>query len=141
MSNRNGNRKHASLYDFRDLDLMLTLADRGDNNGWAPTHDLASTLGFGDELQPLGIRLAWMRHYGMVERHHLKGESLWRLTNGGNRVIDAKLRAAQQRTIEAIPDEAMVAVMADITRRYHHGDEMLATMLRREFAYGTKRRQ
>lgn len=140
MSRRNGSRKHASLYDFRDLDLMLTLAERGDTEGWAPTHDLASSFGFGDELQALGIRLGWMKHYGIVERKPDKGESFWRLTDGGVRVVEAKLRAGQSRVIEAVPDESLIEVMANVTRRYQHGDPMIATMLRREFLYGTKRR-
>jgi len=139
MPSRNGKRKHASLYDFRDLDLMLTMAERGDDEGWSPTHDLASSFGFGDELQALGIRLSWMQRFGMVDVKRDKSESLWRLTDGGLRVIDAKTAAAH-RSIERIPDEAMVEVMADITARFHRGDPMLATMLRREFAFGTKRR-
>lgn len=139
-SRRRNGHKHASLYDFRDLDLMLTLAERADEDGWAPTHDLASSFGFGDELQALGIRLGWMRHYGIVERKPDTGGSLWRLTDGGERVVQAKLRAAQAKTIEAIPDESLIDVMANVTRRYQHGDPMIATMLRREFMYGTHRR-
>ena len=137
---RNGHRKHASMYDFRDLDLMLTLEERADDEGWSPTHDLASSFGFGDELQALGIRLGWMKHYGMVERKPSKGESFWRLTDGGLRVIEARLRAAQSRTIEALPNESMVEVMANIAGRYHHADPMTAALLRREFMYGTRRR-
>jgi len=141
MAKRANGKRHASLYDFRDLDLMLTLADRGDNDGWAPTIELATSFGFGDELQGLGVRLGWMRHYGMVEGKREKSETLWRLTDGGMRVIESKLRAAQSRTIEAIPDEALIDVMANITRRYHHGDPMIATMLRREFVGGTQPRR
>ena len=140
MPSRNGqNRKHASLYDFRDLDLMLTLQERGDDEGWAETADLASSLGFGDDLQPLGIRFAWMRRFGILE-HRDKPDSVWRLTDAGLRVVEAKLRAAQSRAIEAIPDESLIDVMANVTRRYQHGDPMIATMLRREFMYGTHRR-
>jgi hypothetical protein len=136
----NGRRKGATLYDFRDLDLMLKVEERADNNGWAPTSDLASSLGFDDDLRPLGIRLAWMSRYGMVENQRHGTASLWRLTDGGLRVIDARLRAAQSRSIEALPDESMVQVMANITSRFHHGSPMMAHMLRREFLFGTKPR-
>lgn len=139
MPRQNGNRKHASLYDFRDLDLMLMIEERADEDGWAETADLASSLGFDDSLQPLGIRFAWMRRYGILD-HNAK-ERTWRLTEGGLRVVEAKLRAAQSRTIEAIPDESLIDVMANVTRRYHHGDPMIATMLRREFMFGTQRRR
>lgn len=137
-SSRNGKTKHASLYDFRDLDLMLTLEDRADEDGWTPTAELASSLGFGDELRAIGIRLGWMRRYGMVE-HKDKPDSIWRLTDGGLRVIDARLRAAQTKSIEKLPDEAMVEVMANVTSRFHHGSPMLAHLLRREFMFGTQR--
>lgn len=141
MPSRNGTRR-ASLYDFRDLDLMLAMAERGDDEGWCETYDLASSFGFGDHLQPLGIRLSWMKRYGMVDHREAKSglTSAWRLSAGGWRVIDAKLKATQRNALEKIPDEAMVDVMADITARFHRGDAMLATMLRREFAFGTQRR-
>jgi len=128
------------MYDFRDLDLMLTIAERGDDEGWVTNDDLASSFGFGDSLRPLGIRLAWRRRYGMVEHKTHNRDSLWRLSPGGWRVVEAKLKAAQARTLGTIPDEAMVDVMADITARFQRGDSMLAVMLRREFAFGTQRR-
>jgi hypothetical protein len=140
---RNGHR-HASLYDFRDLDLMLTLAERGDDEGWSTTHELASSFGFGDEVQALAGRLRWMHTFGMVEQPRNmrpQDERLWRLTSGGGRVVEAKLRAAESRVIEAIPDESLIDVMANVTRRYQNGDPMIATMLRREFAFGTAKRK
>jgi hypothetical protein len=45
VARRNGH-KHASLYDFRDLDLMLTLEERGDAEGWASVTSCAR-LAFG----------------------------------------------------------------------------------------------
>src|SRR5262245_49995110 len=117
---------------------MLALEERADEEGWAETADLASSLGFGDELQPLGIRFAWMRRYGILDYHG--DRKAWRLTDGGLRVVQAKLKAGQERTLEAIPEEALVEAMADITARYHRGSAMVATMLRREFLYGTKPR-
>lgn len=137
MPPRNGTRKHASLYDFRDLDLMLTIEERADDEGWAATSDLASSTGFGDNLLPLSRRLAWMRKYGMLDFDERK--RVWRLTDGGLRVVKAKLKAASHPT-DKVPDEALVEVMADITARYWQADGMTAIMLRREFAYGTKPR-
>ena len=138
MSRRNGTGKHATLYDFRDLDLLLKIEDEGDNDGWVETEHLAGSLGFGDELRPVGIRLGWMRRFGMLE--HDERDRRWRLTDGAGRVIDARLRAAQARSIENLPDESMIEVMAAVTTRYHLGSPMLATMLRREFLFGTKPR-
>jgi hypothetical protein len=137
MSSRNGHR-HATLYDFRDLDLMLKIENEADQEGWVEAAALAASLGFGEDVRPVAQRLSWMRRYGMLDRHKDSGD--WRLTDGGLRVIEARLRAAQSRTIEAIPDEALVDVMAHVTSRFRLGDPMVATMLRREFLFGTKRR-
>jgi hypothetical protein len=129
--------KHASLYDFRDLDIMFRLAENLD--GGVPTAELAQELGFEEgDNRSVAIRLAWMRHYGMVAFDSDK--RTWTLSTPGQRVTQAHLRAPALRTLEALPDETMVEVMAQVTSRYQRGEPMLANMLRREFLYGTKRR-
>ena len=129
--------KHASLYDFRDLDIMFRLAENV--NGGVPTAELAETLGFEEgDNRAVSIRMAWMRRYGMVAFD--SKERTWTLSSPGERVTRAHLRAPALRTIEALPDETMVEVIAQVTSRYQRGEPMLANMLRREFLYGTKRR-
>jgi hypothetical protein len=130
--------RHATLYDFRDLDLMLKLKAEGNSEGWVETEAMAEALGFGEDRLPIAQRLSWMRRYGMVEFDDQR--RLWRLSEGGERVTQARLRAARSRAIEALEDEVMVEVMAKVTQRYLHGSPMLATMLRREFLYGTRPR-
>lgn len=127
----------ASLYDFRDLDLMLKLDAEGDKDGWVETEAMARSLGF-DGARDVSTRLVWMRRYGMLQFDPQK--RLWRLSQGGQRVVRARLRAAQQKALEAVPDEAMVEVMANVTSRYRLGDPMVAQLLRREFLFGTKPR-
>jgi len=126
---------HATLYDFRDLDLMLKLEDEADDEGWVDTEHLARALGFEDDLKPIGSRFSWMKRYGMVERDDKR--KLWRLTPAGLRVVEAKIRTATSTQIEALEDEAFVDVMAKVGQRYRHGSPMIAHMLRREFLYGT----
>jgi len=128
---RNGGRS-ATLYDVRDLDLMVPLAERGG----ATSLELAELVG----RDPTNIaqRLGWMRHFGMVARD--EETSAWDLAPGGLRVVRSSLKAAQTKALEAIPDESMVEVMAHVTSRYQRGDDVVATMLRREFLFGTKRR-
>jgi hypothetical protein len=79
-----------------------------------------------------------MRRYGMVAFD--EKERLWSLSSPGERVTRAHIRAPALRSLEALPDETMVEVMAQVTSRYQRGEPMLANMLRREFLYGTKRR-
>lgn len=124
--------EHATLYDFRDLDLMVKLADGGS----LTSLELADSMGMTD-AQPMSARLAWMRRFGMVERD--EEAAAWTLAPGGRRVVNARLKAAQARAIEAIPDDSMVEVMAHVATRYRFGDTILATMLRREFLYGTRK--
>ena len=129
--------KHASLYDFRDRDIMFRL-DEATMNGGVPSTELADLLGFEEgDTRPVSIRLAWMRRYGMVVFD--EQQRLWSLSPGGQRVVAAHLRAPQLRVVEKMPDESMVEIMALVTSRYQRGEAMLAHMLRREFLYGTKR--
>jgi hypothetical protein len=131
----NGHR-HATVRDFRDLDIMLKLEAEAGEEGWVEVELLAAAMGFEEEgLGAPARRLAWMRRYGMVE--YDRERRLYRLTEGGERVTQAKLRAGQSRAIEAVPDEAMVEVMSSVLTRYRHGEPMLAHLLRREFQYGT----
>lgn len=129
---------HATLYDFRDLDLMFHLA-AADNGGINST-ELAETLGFDAEegARPVGIRLAWMRRYGMVAFDD--AHRSWSLSKSGARVVQAHELAPSLRVVEKMPDEQMVEVMGHVVSRFQRGESMLGHMLRREFLYGTKRR-
>ena len=134
-------RRHggASLYDFRDLDLMHKLVEESDDEGWVELEHLARSMGLGDNHnRHVATRLAWMRRYGMLERDEKRG--LWRLSRGGERVVVAKVKAAAQRDLEALPDAAMVEVMANVSARYRFTDRMTAQLLRREFLFGTQAR-
>lgn len=133
---RNGRPTRASLYDFRDSDIMFRIAEEGQIR----TLDLADALGFDaeDGARPVGIRLAWMRRYGMVAFD--EDNRLWSLTRGGERVTKAHLRAPELRIVDTMPDEKLVEVMAHVTSRFQRGEPMVAHMLRREFLFGTKRR-
>jgi hypothetical protein len=128
----------ASLYDFRDTDIMHRLAETSD--GGVTSQEVAELLGFEAESggRTVSTRLAWMRRYGMVsfdeEARH------WSLSASGERVVSAQLKAPELRVVEKMPDEKMIEVMALVTSRYQRGEAMLGHMLRREFLYGTKRR-
>lgn len=129
----------ASLYDFRDLDLMMRIAD--DAEARITSKDLAESIGLDTEgggTQAVAIRLAWMKRFGFVEFDSNRRD--WTLSAGGRRITQANLRAAQTRAIEAVPDEAMVEVMSHVTSRYRLGDPVIASLLRREFLFGTQKR-
>ena len=115
---------------------MQKIRAEGGEEGWLESQALAESLGF-ERARQVGTRLAWMRHYGMLE--YDEERKLWRLTEGGERVTKAKLRAAQARELETLPDEAMIEVMASVTTHYRYADDpMIAHVLRREFLFGTQ---
>lgn len=124
-----------TMYDVRDLDLMLKIRDEQNDVGEITAEELAAALGIPDDVRNVAIRLAWMRRYGMLT---FNGERRgWSLAKGGERVVASKLKAAQATQIDALDDGQMVDVMAHVTTRYRYGDPLIATLLRREFAYGT----
>jgi hypothetical protein len=127
---------HLTLYDFRDLDLMQMVADQANDQGQISTYDLAAALGMDEDTHAVAMRLAWMRKYGVFGFDETA--RLWSLTRGGQRVIEANQQAASTPALEAVPDAALVDVMAHVTSRYRHGDSLTATLLRREFAFGTR---
>lgn len=128
--------KHLTLYDFRDLDLMQAFARAANEQGELETAELADELGMADDIRAVAQRLAWMRKYGVFARNEQTG--IWTLTRGGERVIEANQQAAASDAIGDVPDEQLVDVMAHVTSRYRHGDQLTATLLRREFLFGTK---
>lgn len=128
----------ANLYAFRDVDIMHRLAES--NGEGIRSQELAEALGFPAEegARPVGVRLAWMRRYGMVV--YDDEQRSWGLSSSGQRVVQARLLAPELRAVEKMPDEKMVEVMALVTSRFQRGEPMVAHLLRREFAYGTRRR-
>ena len=130
--------RHLTLYDFRDVDLMMKVAHEADNDGAITTSDLATALGMEDDVRAVAMRLAWGRKYGFFERDEQAG--IWRLSRGGARVVEAHEAAHEIPAIADVPDPELVDVMAHVTSRYRHGDRMTAALLRREFLFGTQPR-
>jgi hypothetical protein len=132
-------REAATLYDFRDVDILYRIAEEMNGAKGIPTTEIAELLGFEEgDNRPMGIRLAWMRKYGMVLFD--EKDRLWRLSAGARRVIAAREQAREIEVVDRLPDESMVEVMAHVTSRYRHGQSYLAHLLRREFLFGTQKR-
>lgn len=129
---------HATLYDFRDLDIMYRIQEVANSAG-VSSQDLAELLGFEAETgtRSIGIRLAWMRRYGMVV--YDDESKTWALSPSGDKVVKAHVLAPELKVVKEMPDEKMIEVMALVTSRYQRGEPMIANMLRREFLYGTKK--
>jgi len=126
--------RHLTLYDFRDADLMHKVAVEGGAQG-VTSQELADALGMSDDLHAVAIRAAWMRRFGFFDFDAER--KMWSLSKSGERIVEADTKASTISRLEQVPDESMVDVMAHVTSRYRHADPVTATLLRREFAYGT----
>lgn len=135
MAKNNKSKSRVTVFDYKDTDLMAHLANTSAEGMTAS--DVAEEMGFQDDdgTRAVGMRFAWMRKYGMLK--YDEKTKLWTLTNGADRVMTAQKLAAMTEVIEKVPDEQMVEVMAHVTSRYRLGDPMMASLLRREFQYGT----
>jgi len=122
-----------TLYDFRDVDLMHKLAAEGADG--VTSTQLAEALGMDDDVGSVAVRSSWMRRFGFFDFDEER--KLWRLSKSGERIVEADERAARIEKLAELPDEKLVDVMAHVTSRYRHADPVTATLLRREFAYGT----
>lgn len=135
---RTQQRHHVSVFDYKDTDLMAHLAATS-ATGMTST-EVAEAMGMdnGDGARAVGMRFAWMKKYGMLAFD--EKTRMWTLTPGADRVMAAQKAAAMTTVIERVPDESMVEIMAHVTARYRLGDPMVASLLRREFQYGTSPR-
>lgn len=132
------NSKTLRVTDYRDTDLLARVAEQGADG--VTSADLGSLIGYDDTNghRSVGARFARMRAYGMLAFDEKR--RLWTVTEGAERVLRAQEVSAGQSVVERLPDEEMVSIMAAVTTRYRIGDPLVATMLRREFAFGTDRR-
>lgn len=129
---------HLTLYDFRDADLMHKLAQEGGADGLTSA-EIAEALGLDDGARAAGMRSAWMKRYGFFDFDSKR--KLWRLSRAGERIVEADVQASTIDALAAVDEEALVGVMAHVTSRYRHADPVTATLLRREFMYGTAPRR
>jgi len=131
--------KHLTIYDFRDVDLMMKLSsEMSDEGEGIPSDEFADSLGMSRDVQAVSQRCSWMVRYGFFQFD--KEKRLWTLSPAGERIVKAQELASGIDELAALDDEAMVDVMAHVTSRYRYGDRVTATLLRREFVHGTSPR-
>jgi len=126
-----------TLYEFRDADLMAKLSIEGGADGLT-SREFALALGFKeDDAQSVAIRASWMKRAGAFEFDDER--RLWRLTEAGEDVVEANLKARDVSPVDKTPRTKLVDVMSHLTARMRDEDELTAWLLRREFLYGTTR--
>jgi hypothetical protein len=117
-ASRNG-RVDMTLLGISDADILGILDDLSDENGWATTMAVRVQLGedpwipsTGEHRSGVGIRLAWLRRYGWLEkgqREKIESDDergwrwsqSWRLTAMGQALLD---HPELSRTVEKAMD-------------------------------------
>lgn len=133
-SNGRGRRiRDMTLYGMADSELLAVVDDVADENGWATTFSVRYQLGEDPWLprkgegptSGVGMRLAWLRRYGWVERGpNVKVESdeadygwrwstSWRLTAMGHALLD---NPGLSRSVERALDGLNPAQRLRLTR-------------------------
>lgn len=143
-------RESLRLYDYSDRELVAIIDDVADEEGWASRKNIGQTIfpfvawDEGSDrtkhvLRCVAIRLAWLRRYGVLEKRLTAGESEWTLTEDGQRFLQGRLNAAEQRIIESLKEDRLVAATSLLTSRYQSSSPVAANLIRREWMYGVNR--
>lgn len=100
--------KGMTLYDMLDKDLLYTLEDVADQEGWATAREVAEAVNLDakNRNQCVGGRFAWLKKFGIMEFKIEEGESKWRLNKMGESLLhpeknDADLKAILKDLSEA----------------------------------------
>lgn len=123
------------LLDYSDKELLAIVADNVGDDGWAKTADVRDTLGLPKDRgsQSVGVRLAWLKRYGIVEG----GARKWRLTPIGEVFLNGQLPDAIKRQVGELEPGQLHAVTRLLARRQKRAAKPVGHMIRREWVYGT----
>ena len=134
--------RSAILDELSDKEVLWVLDDCVDDSGFADVHAIADMLGMKHDrpAQCIGMRLGWLRKYGVVDKHK-DTPGLWQLTKAGRALIGADLKAGERRALEGLTDSQVLALTTIVTDRYRRADQTSAVMMRREWEYGTSKRR
>lgn len=128
-----------SLYDYSDRELLHLIEEVKLDSGWSRTEDVAKAVGLTSDKpnRPAGIRLAWMRRYGALEKHET--QPWWRLTPIGRSLMDGELTADERETIDEWSSAQLLMVTRRLTGRWRRAGTTASTLIRREWQRGTHR--
>lgn len=135
-ASRNG-RVNATLWGISDSEILAIVDDLADENGWTTTRDIRLQLGENvesSERTGVGIRLAWLRRYGWLEKGgRIRVESSrpqgwewsqgWRLTAMGQALLD---HPELSRTVENALSKLNPAQRLRLTRELGEAGHAIA---------------
>ena len=146
-----GSRESMRLYDLSDKELLAIIEDVADEEGWASRNDVAAVIfpfvkmegpraRVQHALRCVGIRFAWLRRYGVLAKRDGKSkDSFWRLTSEGRNLLMGELSHLEREALLMLGEERLVAATTMLARHFQAANPIAATLVRREWLYGTQR--
>jgi hypothetical protein len=131
------------LEEFSDRELLALIVDLRNPKGVVTSLEIAEQLDPDAEnpVSCVGIRLGWLRRYGVVERVDDGDGPGWRLTSKGEQVAHAGLRRTLENALDTLPPEQGMEAALMLGRLYQRSGFTEATMIRRGWQYASKRKQ
>lgn len=129
------------LDDVSDREVLALLRDVADADGMVTTLDMATAMDLGTKhpLSNVGVRLAYLRRIGMLERD--PDNKKWYLTSIGQQYVAGRLSATQQRALESLRTEgAAWAATESLSALLKEAGDAQATMMRRQWQHGWAQR-
>lgn len=148
MSSRNGADRSCTIEDYSDRELTNLLLDLADYEGWVDPAALGEQLRI--DARKAVARLAWIRRYGLVEKHpdygklSTDGEPIryWRLTERGVKFAKGRLRKETRDRLERLDEGDFVDLAEIVTERYRTAkDPSSALLIRRDLRWGLSNRR
>jgi len=138
------------LAAYSDRDLLGLIVDVGDGDGWATNLDVA-VKAFGSGIMSdddrrvhavrcVGVRLSWMRRFGVVERHE-RDQGTWRLSSDGEQMLNGTLGKTLAGSLSRIDDSQLLHLGTAIADRSQVAGPIGYTMMRRAWQYGVANRK
>jgi hypothetical protein len=102
-----------TLMDMSDKDLLYTLEEIGDQEGWATAREVAEAVNLDakNRNQCIGGRFAWLKRFGIMDFKMEEGESKWRLNALGESLLhSAKSDSALKGIIAELSEAERIAL-------------------------------
>jgi hypothetical protein len=125
----------ATIWGMGDTEMLAVVDDLADENGWTSTVDVRMQLGENIEEvkhSGIGIRLAWMKRYGWLERSPETGQ--WRLTAMGHQILDnPTLSRTVETALNKLNPAQRVRLAREIGESGHQAPPEVRAALRRQW--------
>jgi hypothetical protein len=149
-----------SIAEFSDREFLLIVQEAEDADGWSSSHEVAKRVSGLETAEPhrsVANRLSWLWRFGAVEREYVRDEhgqlvltrggkpkltQRWKLSPLGEAMANGQLRAAQQRSLEAMNEGQLFTVTRWLTEQYRaNRGQPVGLLVRRVWTHGTHKRR